>query len=474
MRRLIPIFLMLSAGCTGQIGDAESVPGVEDIETRPPQLGEDALASPVGLGYAPLRRLSAREAKLTLEQALGVTIEQRLFDTYWPLGESVGREDASPFDNDAMEQLGEAVYSPPESPLQNSLVEFSMRVVAAMSDSEVQALVPCSPASPDDAICFEEFLHDVGRLLLRHPLSQDHIDVYRDGLLAEAEAADDFYVGVRLALRALLLDMEFFYHLEGTVRTSAAHVMRLSEYELASRIAFLLWGRGPDAALLDRVAERGFSTPAGIRAQAVRMMTDSRALEQVARIHAMWLGYEQAYLGDDAELEADLRQESFKLVERVLFGAPRPWSDLFTEDETYVTPRLAMHYGMGPIAEEGWVAYADGRAGLLSHGTFLTVGTTAVDTSPSRRGNAVLRRLTCSEVVAPNNLQAIMNVTTDPGSCKSEWWNMVDNPECQGCHRQMDYIGFGLENYEALGVYRDREELNPSCAIEGDGYGSWQ
>ncbi|MEM7608485.1 MAG: DUF1592 domain-containing protein [Myxococcota bacterium] len=477
MKRLIPI-LLICAACTGEIGEGGLRP-VENvtIDARPPQLGDDALRSPVGLGYVPLRRLTALEAKLTLEQALNTTIEQRLFDTYWPLGEAVDNEDASPFDNDAEQQLGEAVYSPPESPLQAQLDEFSRRAINAMSDAEIDGLLPCTPSGPGDARCFETFLRDVGLVLLRHPLAREHVQVYRDGLLPEAVEANDFRVGARLALRALILDLEFFYHLEGTIRTDSEHVMRLNDYELASRLAFLLWGRGPDRTLLERVAAGAFESPDSVRAEATRMMADPRALGHIARVHAMWLGYDQTFLTDDVDLAGALRQESFKLVERVLFDTtPHPWTDLFTAEETYVTPRLAMHYGMGPIADEGWVRYdavdpASGeRAGLLSHGTFLNVGTNPIDSSPSARGNAVLRRLTCSEVIPPDvNFEAVMNVSRDPDASKSEWWNMVTQSDCQGCHRQMDYIGFGLENFDELGVYRERERQNDACVVNGEG-----
>ena len=467
MRSLTLILAAALIACQGSIGDvAGDPPPVQPIDPTRPELGDDALLSPLGLGYVPLRRLSAREAQRTVGRALGVSIPDSLMQSYWPVDQAI--DTSVPYDNNARGQLVQLVDGP--QGVQEKLVDFSARVVALLDDAALDRLIPCTPAGPADVACFDAFLDSVGPLLLRRPLSAGDRSTFHP-LLEQAEIDGDFRVGARLALRVMLLDLEFFYHVEGTLPTSEPSVKRLTDGELASRMAFLLWGMGPDRALLERVQSGAMADPNVVRAEATRMLADPRALSQIGLIHAMWLGYDSAYLGDDTALAEDLRQETEKLVERVLFTAPQPWSNLFTLDETYLTPRLAEHYGISGVSEEGWVTPGPERRGLLSHGTFLSVGTSPQLTSPTRRGNAVLRRLTCSEVIAPDvSFQAVMEIPPkEPGQCKDEWWNMTTRTECAGCHVQMDPVGFGLERFGPLGEYREVEPAEPGCSIEGSG-----
>ena len=119
----------------------------------------------------------------------------------------------------------------------------------------------------------------------------------------------------------------------------------------------------------------------------------------------------------------------------------------------------------------GWVSLNGQRQGLMTHGTYLSVGASVNLTSPTRRGNEVLKRLTCSPFEPPSvALMAVMQVPPRmPGQCKTEWWNMQEQADCAGCHTQMDPIGFGLERFGPLGEYREVEDDTPTCAIDGTG-----
>src|SRR6185295_11646231 len=118
------------------------------------------------------------------------------------------------------------------------------------------------------------------------------------------------------------------------------------------------------------------STPDQVTAAAQRMLTDLRALRRIDRFHAMWLGYDR-YLPESAKVAGELRDETRALVERVILKDRRPWQDLFRSDETFINDELADHYGLPrpnsttPV----WVKYgASGRKGILSTGSFLSIG----------------------------------------------------------------------------------------------------
>jgi hypothetical protein len=169
-----------------------------------------------------------------------------------------------------------------------------------------------------------------------------------------------------------------------------------------------------------------------------------------------------------------MHTESDALVERIVFDDARPWTDMLTSTETYVTAELAEHYGLTPPAGgAGWVDYGDsGRAGLLSHGSFLSVGAKFGDTSPTQRGKLVRTKLFCTEIPKPPPdlmVDVCSPPEADPDACKHERYFMSTEPACSTCHLLMDPIGFGLENYDASGAYRTTDLDRPECVIDGQG-----
>ena len=239
-------------------------------------------------------------------------------------------------------------------------------------------------------------------MLFRRAVTPVDVSVY-DGFIAHSVEADDFNVGARMLVRAMVQDVEFIYRLEfGTpVGTFDGRPMvALAGFEIASRLSFLLWGSGPDEELL-QVAESGdLEDVATLRTQATRMLADPRAERQQNRFHRLWLGFKESVL--PSEYAADMLAETRALVRRVVFEERRPYTDLLTLDETFVTPELAAHYEVPtPAGAEDWVRYPDTRAGLLSHATFLSNSSKFDDTSPVYRGQNVNTRLLCRTIPDP-------------------------------------------------------------------------
>jgi len=169
---------------------------------------------------------------------------------------------------------------------------------------------------------------------------------------------------------------------------------------------------------------------------------------------------------------ASLTAETSALIQKVVFTDRAPWATLFDAKETFIDATLANHYGLPPPQGTGsaWVPYGtSGRRGLLSHGSFLSVGKTAPDTSPTLRGKMVRNRLMC-QFISPPPPEVNADVVDPTGRSKADHYAAhAANGSCASCHKLMDPVGFGLENYDQEGRYRAVEADHPECQIDGQG-----
>jgi hypothetical protein len=284
-----------------------------------------------------------------------------------------------------------------------------------------------------------------------------------------AITANDFYVAVELVMRTLLQDLEFVYRIEAGTPVEAG-LVQLTPYELGARIAFTLTGSAPDAALLDSIAAGQLDSAEGVRTTAETLLADPRAVERIGRFHALWLSYEKPLL-DDAELRAAARQESDALIARIVFTEDRPWQELFTSDQAFIDARLAGIYGETPPAAPAWVTLTDpNRRGLLGQSSFLSGGAKFGDTSLVLRGIQVRERLLCQKIPSPPpTVDADVPPEGGPDDCKTERYAAHRALSCAGCHLLLDPIGEGLENYDAVGAFRQIEKDRAECVIAGLG-----
>jgi hypothetical protein len=340
----------------------------------------------------------------------------------------------------------------------------------------------------------------LGRRAFRRPLRQDEVDAYMTlqsfATESNPDVPHDFYTAVDLFLRAVLQDPEFLYRIEIGKATKDADIFSLDSYAIASRLSYLIWGSNPDDELLASADNDELQTAAARKAQAERLLADPRAKAQVHRFHALWLGYRA--IPQPPELTSAFNDETTHLIDRVVFEDHSDFLDLFQAKDTYLTDFLADHYGLPrPQGGKGWVPYgASGRAGILSHGSVLAAFSKFSDTSPTQRGILVRTRLLCETLGTP---PAIVNVDQKPGTgtdlvCKYDRYaqhrdssgscngchRLMDpigfgleqydmGGSCNGCHRLMDPIGFGLEQYDMAGKLRDHDDGLPQCPIAGKG-----
>ncbi len=436
------------SGNSGNSGGSDSDSDSGDpAEPPPPEVLER-------VGELGMRRLTAAEYSATVHDLLGVDVDAALL---------LPEDWRQPFDNDYTTQNASQALIDGAELLAADGAEL------ALEPGLRDATVGCDPAGPTDTACFQDFLSRFGRRALRRPLSDDELGRYGT-LISEAEESGDFYDAVNVAIRALLQHPEFLYRIEiGTPLDGVPDVFALNDFEVATRLSYMLWGSTPNDTLLDLAEADGLSDPDGIRAAAEDMLLDPRARGRIGRFHALWLGYES--LPHSPDLTEAMQAETQALIDRVIFDDGMPWQDMLRSSETYVDATLAEHYGLpAPMAGQ-WVDYGDsGRRGLLSHGSFLSAVGKIDDSSPTKRGILVRTRLMCQDIAPPPPEVGVDNTEVPEGLCKDDFYrNFHSTGSCAGCHDQMDPIGLGLENYDHTGAFRTVENDDPSCVIPGTG-----
>ena len=431
------------AACTGVIGDGET------------EVSAEALLA----GTSGLRRLTSHEYDNTVRDVLD--------DDTRGSALLLPSDLLNPFDNDfTTQRVSQALIEGAEQ----LATEAAERLLADPPRRDL--VVGCTPSAPDDP-CLEQFVTRFGRLVLRRAMDREEIDRYVTTARAIAVAQNDFYAGVDVVLRALMQDPRFLYRVElGTPVEGESGLVALDPMSVAQRLSYLAWGSAPDAWMLDLAEAGELRTAAQLEAAARRALDDPRARVQIRRFHALWLGYET--LPHEAELATAMRIESDALVERVIFEDKGAWQDIFRATDTFVSDSLATHYGLTPSGSgiAAWTSYGDsGRRGILSHGSFLSNGAKFGDTSPTIRGLAIRTRLFCAEIPPPPpGVKTDEPIpTTEEAKCKVDRYAQHAQGGCANCHSQIDPIGFGLENYDAQGRYRETEAGLPECVIEGVG-----
>ncbi|MEM7437585.1 MAG: DUF1592 domain-containing protein [Myxococcota bacterium] len=444
-------------GRIGQAGDPGGRGGPGGIDGPP-------AVDPLLAVQSGARRLSQAELDNTLRDLLGE-------DTA-PASRLLNEDEFRPFDNDyTIQQASEALVDS----LELLAEEVAERAVA--TPDRRAALVSCSPAGSGDEACFRTFLNEFLPRALRRAVTDEDVDTYLPLLAFASEnnsAVDnDFFTAVELTVSAIVQDPEFLYRIEDGRPGAEPGLVELDPYEIANRMSYLLWASMPDDALRAAAEEGELDTAQGRRDQAARMLQDPRARTQLQRFHAMWLGYRS--IPHTPELVAAFNRETSALIDRVILDEPGSYLRLFTMDETFVDDALADHYGL-PLPEggEGWVSYeGTGRAGILGHGSLLAAFSKFEDTSPTQRGIMVRTRLMCEDVPRP---PPDVDVDQPPEGildavCKYDRYaeHRDQSGSCAGCHSLVDPIGFGLENYDIAGRFREFDDGLPECTIMGDG-----
>jgi hypothetical protein len=257
-------------------------------------------------------------------------------------------------------------------------------------------------------------------------------------------------------------------------------VHRISNLEMASRLSFFLWSSIPDDELLE-VAERGrLYDTATLEKQTRRLLGDARSSTLVSNFFDQWLYLRnmravvpdpRAFPEFDDSLRQAFQTETSLFLESQLRD-DRSVLELLTADYTFLNERLARHYGIRNVYGSHFrrVTFPDDRrGGLLGHGSVLTVTSYAERTSPTRRGKWLLENiLGTPPPPPPPDVPDLETVTEDkPLTMRERLERHRTNAVCASCHRQMDPLGFALENFDGVGKWRDVGETNVAVDASG-------
>ena len=330
----------------------------------------------------------------------------------------------------------------------------------------------CRPASPSDEVpCATTILSGLARRAYRRPVTEKDVENLL-GFFHAGREGKTFDAGIERALGAVLVHPEFLFRVErdpAGVAPGAAY--GLSDIELASRLSFFLWSTIPDDELLD-VAGRGkLRDPEVLDQQVRRMLADHRSRALRENFFGQWLSVRSlttlkvdpyAFPKFDENLREAFRRETELFLESQ-FREDRSALDLLTANYTFLNERLARHYGIPKIFGSHFrrVTFEDDRrAGLLGQGSVLMVTSYANRTSPVLRGKWVLDTLLgVPPPPPPPDVPALEEEEEEsvPASMRERMEQHRRNPVCANCHAQIDPPGFALENFNAIGEWRDTD-----------------
>ena len=328
-------------------------------------------------------------------------------------------------------------------------------------------LFVCTPASAtpeDQEACAVTILSTLARrAAYRRPVRDADLEIplalYRDGA-----ARGGFESGIELAVRGILVSPNFLFRFEGQPASMAPDTpYRITDLELASRLSFFLWSSIPDDELLDAAVQGTLHIPAVLQQQVRRMLADPRSQALVDNFAGQWLHTRNvAGLQPSPELlfhfDDNLR-EAFERETTLFFESiireNRSVLDLLDADYTFLNERLARHYGIDGVYGERFRRVslpADSvRRGLLGQGSILT------GTSRANRTSPVDNILGTPPPPPPPNVPDL-DEERDPRKVLPMREQMAAhraNPVCASCHAQMDQLGYALENFDAIGEWRE-------------------
>jgi hypothetical protein len=356
--------------------------------------------------------------------------------------------------------------------LQNAAGRLAEQAVAR--PEAYASLVPCAAQG---SACRDEFLRSFGLRAYRRPLTEPELARYQalfDGASEALGSGDALRDGVQLSIEAMLQSPHFLYHVERGSGERDELGDRITGYEAASRLSYMLWGSMPDASLLAAAESGELATPEGIAAHARRLTDDPRLAARVSDYHSLWLQLgalaesskdPELFPDYSPELVSSMRAETERFVQEATLGEGGSLTALLTAPYTFVNSRLAAAYGVeGEFGDElTRVEFApdDPRGGLLTQGSFLTGHSSADDrTSPILRGVFVLRRLLCQDIPDPpptaQSTEPPPSATPIVTTRDFFTWK-TSMAACQGCHTQINPVGFAFEDFDAIGRHRTEE-----------------
>jgi hypothetical protein len=332
-------------------------------------------------------------------------------------------------------------------------------------------LLICQPETgAQEGPCAKEILSTVARRAYRRPVTDQDLEVPM-GLYREGAGKDGFEAGIELALRSILVSPKFLFRYESQPPTVEPNTpYRITDLELASRLSFFLWSSIPDDELLDVAVNQDLHDPAVLKQQVKRMLEDPKAWALVENFAGQWLhirnvaGFRpspETLFHFDDNLRKAFERET-ELFFNSIITEDRNVLDLLNADYTYLNERLAKHYDVPGVYGEYFrrvtLPQDSPRRGLLGQGSVLAGTSRPNRTSPVIRGKWILENIFGTPPPPPPPDVPELIEQRDPRKVlpmREQLAAHRANPVCAACHAQMDQLGFALENFDAIGEWRE-------------------
>ncbi|MCA9581235.1 MAG: DUF1592 domain-containing protein, partial [Myxococcales bacterium] len=337
----------------------------------------------------------------------------------------------------------------------------------------------CAPEAWSDT-CVDGVIEGLARMAFRRPPTADETGRLRE-LYDLGRDAFDEETGLGLLLEGILTSPAFIYVYEGDRMvdgTEEGGRALLDGYGVATRLALFLWDSVPDGALLDAAAQGHLETPEGLRKEAARMMEDPRAIRGFRRFYTQWLDLERlngvnkavdVYPSFNATLGAQMGESIERFMDDFVWNRDATLEDLLLSEGAYVNGALAETFGIEDTSTElHFVDALPNRVGVLTHPAILTVLGTPRGSDPIRRGKLVRERFLCGTLMPPPpDVEAQLPDESEAATTRDRHEQHSSDPQCSGCHRLMDPIGFGFENFDGIGRFRTMEG-EEAVDVEGE------
>jgi hypothetical protein len=343
--------------------------------------------------------------------------------------------------------------------------DFSKRLILSATD-----LPPLSPAEKELDQAYH-VLRAFADRAYRRPITHEELTRLLRFVEAAQKNGEGYEKGLRMALRAVLTSPHFLFRIEVDTEPGHANAPHLDDFRLATRLSYFLWSSMPDAELLRHAAQRTLGQRANLSAQVRRMLRDPKSRALAANFAGQWLqtrGLREFTPDPDHFPEFDEPLRAAMLRETELFfdtivREDRSVLEFLDAPYTFVNERLARHYGIAGVQGDEFrlVSLAGTpRAGVLTQASILTITSNPTRTSPVKRGKWILDNILGAPPPPPPPGAGDLREDTRSvlsGSLRQRMEQHRANPSCASCHRRMDPLGFGLENFDAVGAWRSRD-----------------
>ena len=464
---VLTLTVIAAAACTAEIdrgtpdagtGGSAGSSGTAGSGSLPPQ----TCTTGTGVSRAPMRRLTRFE--------YNNTVRDLVQDKSLPANAFPSEESGNGFGNDADAQ---AVVAS----LAEQYITVAEKVAAgATATDRIAALSPCATQVTDatsESACARSIAETFTPKAWRRALVAGEADSLVT-LFQSLRTTSDFATSVASMVEAILLSPEFLYKPElGVDVPGRPGVKQPTGDEMAVRLSYLFWASTPDDALRTAAASGELTTPAGVRSQAQRLLADPKTREVVRfffdnllPISALASLERSAtdYPTFSAKIGSLMRTETQTFLENEIFNGPGTWPGVFTAPYTYANQELAAYYGLSGVSGDAFQKVMLGpethRAGLLTQAGLLAGPVHSNHENPVVRGSFVVQKLVCQPIPKPTGDIAAKVTPPDPNSgatARQRFTVHSSDPVCRACHVNMDPLGYALENFNVVGLWRDQE-----------------